>query len=296
MRIRSSDPFYFVASARTPEQLFQRFVASAHQLGFEFCGYNSRLPLPVTRPRVVSFSNYPLEWRRRYIERDYIDIDPTVQLGLRTSITLLWTEELFAPCPQLWREGQTFGLRHGWCRSCFDSNGVGGLLTLARSSNVITEDELREKSILLDAFMTSAHAAMTNCLMHRLIPECNARLSSQELTVLRWSGEGYCSREIAQLMNIAERTVNFHATNATAKLNASNKTAAVMRAAVLGLLNQNVDRSRSAVVSPQASHPVHAGTSRKATAAAWPASAADHRESNDDADSSASATQAAAAG
>lgn len=34
-------------------------------------------------------------------------------------------------------------------------------------------------------------------------------------------------------MNIAERIVNFHATNASAKLNASNKTAAVMRAAVL---------------------------------------------------------------
>jgi LuxR family quorum-sensing system transcriptional regulator SolR len=37
-------------------------------------------------------------------------------------------------------------------------------------------------------------------------------------------------------MNIAERTVNFHANNAMVKLNASNKTAAVMRAAVLGLL------------------------------------------------------------
>jgi LuxR family quorum-sensing system transcriptional regulator SolR len=42
--------------------------------------------------------------------------------------------------------------------------------------------------------------------------------------------------EIAQLMNIAERTVNFHATNATGKLNASDKTSALMRAAVLGLL------------------------------------------------------------
>ena len=71
---------------------------------------------------------------------------------------------------------------------------------------------------------------MTRCLLQRLIPECTAKLSTQELAVLRWTGEGYCSREIAQLMNIAERTVNFHATNATAKLNASNKTVAVMRA------------------------------------------------------------------
>jgi LuxR family transcriptional regulator, quorum-sensing system regulator SolR len=237
MRVRPSDPFDFAAAGKTPELLFQRFVIAARQLGFEYCSYNARLPLPVTRPRIVTFSNYPLEWRRLYIERDYIDVDPTVQLASRTSMTLLWSDDLFSSCPQLWNEARSFGLRNGWCRSCFDSNGVGGLLTLARSDGAITEQELREKSTVLDVFTTSAHAAMTKCLMHRLIPECNARLSSQELTVLRWTGEGYCSREIAQLMNIAERTVNFHATNATAKLNASNKTAAVMRAAVLGLLH-----------------------------------------------------------
>jgi LuxR family quorum-sensing system transcriptional regulator SolR len=48
-------------SSRTPEQLFQRFVVAARQLGFEFCGYGARLPLPVTKPRIVTFSNYPLE-------------------------------------------------------------------------------------------------------------------------------------------------------------------------------------------------------------------------------------------
>lgn len=237
MRARLSIPFDFATYAKTPEQLFQRFVVAARYLGFEFCGYCTRLPLPVTRPRIVTFSNYPLEWRRRYVEREYIGVDPTVQLGSRTSMTLLWSDDLFTSCPQLWQEAQSFGLRYGWCRSCFDSSGIGGLLTLVRSIGPINDQELRDKSISMDSFTTAAHASMTKCLMRRLIPECNAKLSSQELTVLRWTGEGYCSREIAQLMNIAERTVNFHATNATAKLNASNKTAAVMRAAVLGLLH-----------------------------------------------------------
>jgi LuxR family transcriptional regulator, quorum-sensing system regulator SolR len=230
------DQIDFAPSTKTPEQLFQRFVSVARQLGFEFCAYGTRLPLPVTKPRVVTFSNFPLEWRRLYVERDYFNIDPTVQLGLRSAITMLWSDELFAAVPHLWEEAQSFGLRHGWCRSSFDSHGVGGLLTLARSAEPISEQELRDKSMSMDWLTHAAHAAMTKCLMHRLIPECSAKLSSQELTVLRWTAEGYCSREIAQLMNIAERTVNFHATNATAKLNASNKTAAVMRAAVLGLL------------------------------------------------------------
>jgi len=229
--------FDIAPGTKTPEQLFQRFVFAARQLGFEFCAYGTRLPLPVTKPRVITFSNYPSEWRRVYLERDYMSIDPTVQKGSRFSTTMMWSDELFASCPQMWREAQAHGLRYGWCRSSFDSNGVGGLLTLARSTHPISEDELREKSMTIDWLTHAAHATMTMCLMQRLIPECTAKLSNQEVIVLRWSGEGYCSREIAQLMNIAERTVNFHATNATAKLNASNKTAAVMRAAVLGLLN-----------------------------------------------------------
>jgi LuxR family transcriptional regulator len=38
------------------------------------------------------------------------------------------------------------------------------------------------------------------------------------------------------MLHISERTVNFHVHNAMAKLNAANKTDAVLRAAVLGLL------------------------------------------------------------
>jgi LuxR family quorum-sensing system transcriptional regulator SolR len=229
-------PFDFAAYANIPEQLFQRVVGAARQLGFEYCSYSTRLPLPLTKPRIVTFNNYPPEWRRRYNEREYLNIDPTIQLGLKTSMTMVWSDKLFQGCPQLLREAQSFGLRYGWCRSSFDSNSVGSLLTLARASEPISELELRDKSSMLDGLTNAAHAAMTRCLLQRLIPECSAKLSAQELTVLRWTGEGYCSREVAQLMNIAERTVNFHATNATAKLNASNKTVAVMRAAVLGLL------------------------------------------------------------
>jgi LuxR family transcriptional regulator len=41
---------------------------------------------------------------------------------------------------------------------------------------------------------------------------------------------------VADILRIAERTVNFHINNAVVKLNANNKTAAAIRAAVLGLL------------------------------------------------------------
>ncbi|MDD5278038.1 MULTISPECIES: helix-turn-helix domain-containing protein [Acidithiobacillus] len=54
--------------------------------------------------------------------------------------------------------------------------------------------------------------------------------------VLRWTGDGKTSGEIANILQISERTVNFHTSKAITKLQVNNKTAAVLQASMLGLL------------------------------------------------------------
>ena len=81
-----------------------------------------------------------------------------------------------------------------------------------------------------------AHLAMTRVLIKKLVPEANVRLSCQETTVIRWTAEGKTTAEISVIMGLSVRTVTFHIGNVVKKLNASNKTAASVRAAVLGLL------------------------------------------------------------
>jgi LuxR family transcriptional regulator len=68
------------------------------------------------------------------------------------------------------------------------------------------------------------------------MPELNAKLSNREIAVLRWTADGKTSSEISCILNIAERTVNFHINNVITKLNAANKTSAAIKAAMLGLL------------------------------------------------------------
>ncbi len=70
----------------------------------------------------------------------------------------------------------------------------------------------------------------------KLIPEAEVCLSIREVAVLRWTAEGKTSADISDIFNISERTVNFHIGNTIAKLNATNKTAAVVRALLLGML------------------------------------------------------------
>ena len=62
-------------------------------------------------------------------------------------------------------------------------------------------------------------------------------VTDREIEVLKWTGDGKTSRDISEILIISVDTVNFHVKNAILKLKTANKTAAVVRAAMLGLLN-----------------------------------------------------------
>ena len=55
----------------------------------------------------------------------------------------------------------------------------------------------------------------------------NSTLTQREQEILRWLKEGKSSWDIGKILNISERTVKFHVTNALVKLNAVNRTHAV---------------------------------------------------------------------
>ena len=62
------------------------------------------------------------------------------------------------------------------------------------------------------------------------------RLSNREMEVLLWLKRGKSSWEIAVILNITERTVNFHVKNIMTKLNAVSRTQAVALAIEKGLI------------------------------------------------------------
>ncbi len=61
-------------------------------------------------------------------------------------------------------------------------------------------------------------------------------LSQREREVLEWTACGKTAEEIARILDLSVRTVNFHVNTLVLKLQCCNKTAAVVRAALLGML------------------------------------------------------------
>lgn len=223
-------------SVQCDQQLFEKILSLSKELGFEHCAYGLRMPLPLTKPKTIMFNNYPSAWQSQYQAKNYLAIDPTVQHAMRSPLPIIWSDSLFKPASDLWEEARSFGLRVGWAQSIRDCNGVTSMLTLARSNDPITESELDAKRFEMTWLTQVAHLGMSRCLMPKLMPEVNVKLSNREIEVLRWTADGKTSNDISCILNIAERTVNFHMNNIVTKMNAANKTSAVIKAAMLGLL------------------------------------------------------------
>lgn len=219
------------------EAVFEVVEAAAKDLGFEWCAFGLRSPISLTRPDFQLMNNYPSQWRVRYHEAGYLASDPTIKRGIRSQLPMLWNDALFADVPCLWDEAQAMGLRVGWAQSRFDGTGIGSLLTLARSGEVLSRKELESKGLQLNWLVSMAHDAFTRVLNVSHSQHTKAPLTRREVEVLKWAAEGKTTEDIASILSISEDTVKFHTRNAMLKLDCTNRISAVVRALSAGLLS-----------------------------------------------------------
>jgi DNA-binding CsgD family transcriptional regulator len=217
-------------------EIFGVIERAARLLGFEHCAYGVRTPAPFSNPRFVLLSNYDAAWRERYLSANYLASDPTVRHGMRSLVPVVWSNELFHSTPQMWDEARSFGLRVGWAQSCFDGSGHVGMLSLARAHDALTPAELNAHEAYLRCLANVAHMAIADALREDR-GDATPVLTAREAEVARWMADGKTSGEVGDILRVSEHTANFHLRNVIMKLQAANRTAAVARAIVLGLLS-----------------------------------------------------------
>jgi LuxR family quorum-sensing system transcriptional regulator SolR len=224
-----------LTEALTQAEAFDCLTRYAKELGYNHCAYGMRAPLPVSRTPFSLLNNYPERWRQRYKTENYLQIDPTVRHGLNTTSPVLWPEDR-SGAVEFWEEAAAHGLWYGWAQASRDPSGTVGMLTFARGAERITPGELDQIEAKMVLLAQTAHLVMTRFLLPSVLPEITRKLSLREREVMRWTAEGKTSNEIGSILGVAERTINFHVNNVIAKLAASNKTHAVVKAALLGIL------------------------------------------------------------
>ncbi|WP_423391440.1 autoinducer binding domain-containing protein [Burkholderia sp. LMG 21824] len=229
------DLLELLGGSQSIDEILRKVEKATKELGFEYCAYGMKQPLPLTQPKIITISNYPKAWQDHYKEKGYIAIDPTIKACRQSGRPVIWSDELFQSAPAMWEEAQAHDLRVGWAQVVMDKSGTGGMLTLARSREPLTAAELEANDTKRRWLAHITHLVMSTSVLNQTA-SATANLTEREIEVLRWAADGKTSADISAILTISDNTVNFHIKNAVAKLGAANKTAAVVKAALLGYL------------------------------------------------------------
>lgn len=225
----------FLQRAQTEGNFLAALSQIADDLGFDYCAYGMRMPLPLSQPRVIVLSSRPLQWQRYYLEDYYHSVHQELH-DIHSIMPYVWSGEEYTGSAKFWQDARAHGLEAGWAQSSHDARGIVGMLTFARSRPQLAFNELRNRALQKSWLAQTAHEAFSRLLVPKFLPEAETQLTTREVEVLRWSADGKTSGEVGNIMCISERTVNFHVNNALVKLGANNKTAGVIKAAILGFL------------------------------------------------------------
>ena len=91
-------------------------------------------------------------------------------------------------------------------------------------------DDYVTKPIDFEVLATIITARLAGVARNELWPK-RVALNDREVETLTWVARGKTSAEIAQILGLTKRTVDFHIDNARAKLDAATRTEAVIKAA-----------------------------------------------------------------
>lgn len=171
----------------------------------------------------VLASHWPKEWFKRYMERDYVEVDPVARASFQTADPFQWSTlvsgiETGTPQCKLMDDASSIGLQDGLCVPIHTEDGMHGVVSFGGGM----KDWAPESTVMLHLISLYAHGRLRLLRRPPFLKHKN-NLSKRELEVLRWAASGKTSEDIATLVGLKRRTVDFHFKNAATKLGTVNR-------------------------------------------------------------------------
>ncbi|MGY2402165.1 LuxR family transcriptional regulator [Pseudomonas sp. SDO5271_S396] len=192
-------------------------------------------------PLVIS--NYPEAWLKTYKEGSYHLVDPIIQHGLKCCAPFSWSDARQAiaseKSQELLRRSSQYQISSGATFILHDASGMFSSLSLSSGGPQSEVDRLMvgQQARLQMALIHFHHRLLSLRTLDELFFRAQSGpLSVKELEVLKWVMMGKSYREIALICAISERTVKFHMSNISEKLNVCNAKQAVYEAQRKGIL------------------------------------------------------------
>ena len=166
------------------------------------------LELATAPPRHIS--NYPIEWQERYLNNDYIKIDPAIHKPLQNPNTAFkWHEKnnLTNSEQLVLNEAACFGLDVGLCIPISASTGFGIMALKYDGTAKELELSLNKNRTALWLLGNAAQYTAHSTFNHEYGESYNLELSTKQVDLLRWTQEGRTEEQIADKMNLSIRQI-----------------------------------------------------------------------------------------
>jgi DNA-binding CsgD family transcriptional regulator len=232
------------------EATFGRWLAT---YGIQFFAYNMHKMSTVvyhnrleSNPQRFIISNYPKKWLTHYFREKYQQIDPVLNQALPILGAVDWSQitgsdDLTRKQNRLLVEARDAGLTDGVTFPILTDLGEAVAISLVPDKALIHGRDITSALPIIHLLSQCFHQKARKVLLGRSLQEGTTRrkslLSPREIEVLTWIARGKTAWEIAQILNISQKSVDFYTDTAKHKLYAMNRTHAVTKAIMLGLVD-----------------------------------------------------------
>lgn len=222
------------ARAKTLQEVGAQLKSSLSDEGFDSFGF---LHFRHGVPTGSTWDEFPRRFLAVYREQRWDRVDPHVRVAMRRHGAFEWRAaqppvKLSSAQLDFYSELKARGMNSGAIVPLRGPNGEFTMCgTNSSSHEPLTPAKLgRVGAIAMQAWLR--HADLT-----QKVSEPATRLSRREIECLTWLKDGKTNWEIGEILDISEKTVEFHVGNAMRKLKVDNRVAAVVAALRNGVID-----------------------------------------------------------
>jgi LuxR family transcriptional activator of bioluminescence operon len=172
-------------------------------------------------------------WHQYYIDEGYADIDRTLESSVHSLLPVYWdvnkqlTQSKNKREARIRQESIEFGIDKGLSITIYGPGGDFMVLVLHQRINETGLLGWEEKQYIWQAIAQCYFHYLRQFLLSKSIK--GLKLTRREQQCLQLTSQGIRIDKIAEILEISQRTVNYHIQNANKKLGVSNKYLAIMR-------------------------------------------------------------------
>jgi LuxR family quorum sensing-dependent transcriptional regulator len=218
-------------AAALPQHVMALFETAIGEFGFHAYIMAGIPTSDVSLDKVTLANGWPAEWFDMYVRENLCAVDPVPRHSLATVHPFVWSEapydrDVDVAARSVMDRALDFRFNDGFCIPIHYETSAAAV-SIAGDRPDLSDDTKRA----LHVMGLYSHTRIRSLVRPKPPPRA---LSDNEAEVLRWAAIGKTAWETSVIMGLPERTVRFLLTGAQRKLNAANRTAAVVQALVKG--------------------------------------------------------------